>query len=75
MIQMRFLQRLFSVDRIHSHQIAPAVFPVGVVQPADERVRFARVAEREKCLEGERRVSEPGEAVVPVALPADAFRQ
>ncbi len=43
------------------------------VEPANETVRLGNVAEGEKSLERERRVPEPGVAIVPVALAADSF--
>src|SRR5690606_10015667 len=46
-----------------------------VEQPAHERVRLVEVTEIEEHARGERCVAEPAKAVVPVEIPADAFRQ
>ena len=64
----------FPADPVHDLQLARAAGS-RPLQPVDVRLRLLSVAEREEGIQRQRRVAQPAEAVVPVALAADLLRQ
>ena len=62
-----------AIDAVEDQRVA--LFGAHAGQPAHERIGLVAVADGVQRVEGERCVAQPGEAVVPVALAADRFRQ
>ena len=75
MIELTLDQVSASVDAVHDLQVSAAFVPADALQEAHERVGLGAVAHGVQRGEGERRVAEPHEPVVPVPDPADGLGQ
>ena len=75
MIELALDQVAAPVDPVHDLEVAAALVAAHLLQEAHERVGLAPVADGVERRQGERRVPQPHEAVVPVPHSADGLGQ
>ena len=73
-VERSFVGRTFAVQRKENGKTR-AIEPARVQQPREERARLSVFAGAEEGVDADARVARPRVAVVPVADPADLFRQ
>ena len=74
MIERAFVGRAFAINIVEDPQLRPRQ-SCSVQQPVYERLGIVLIAETEKRTDGESGVTQPGEAVIPIVIAPNFFRQ